>query len=76
MMDLERFNKLMVAFNQRHHSLTTDGYYDIHVASTHGLSYVKLRHFNGNIVSLCADFYDYTLTQRTQGKIVHKEIIR
>lgn len=75
-MDKERSSRLMVAFNQRHHSLTTDGYYDIHTATTHGLHYVKMRHFNGNVVSLCADFYDYILTQRTQGKVVHTEVIR
>lgn len=75
-MDFERYRRLMVAFNQRHHSLATDGYYDIHTATTHGLHYVKMRHFNGGVISLCADFYDYVLTQRTQGKIVHKEIIQ
>lgn len=75
-MDIERYRRLMVAFNERHHSLTTDGYYDIHVATTHRLHYVKMRHFNGGVISLCADFYDYSLTQRTQGKVVHTEIIR
>lgn len=75
-MDLERYRRLMVAFNQRHHSLTTDGYYDICASYTTDFHYVKMRHFNGNVISLCADFYDYILTQRTQGKVVHTEVIR
>lgn len=76
MMDLERYRRLMVAFNERHHSLTTDGYYDIYTATTHDLHYVKMRHLNGGVISLCADYYDFTLTQSTQGKVVHTEIIQ
>lgn len=75
-MDKARYSRLMVAFNERHHSLTTDGYYDIHTAYTHEMCYVKMRHFNGGVISLCADYYDYSLTQRTQGKVVHTEIIQ
>lgn len=76
MMDKGRYSRLMVAFNERHHSLTTDGYYDIHTAYTHEMHYVKMRHFNGGVISLCADYYDFTLTQRSQGKVVHTEIIQ
>lgn len=66
----------MVAFNERHHSLITDGYYDINTAITYGFYYVKMRHFNGGIISLTADTKDYSLTQRTRGKVVHTEIIQ
>ena len=76
MMDISRYSRLMVAFNERHHSLLYDGYDDIYESFTHVLYYVKMRHFNGGIISLCADFYDYTLTQRTNGKIVHTEVIQ
>lgn len=74
-MGKERYSRLMVAFNERHHSLLYDGYDDIYETCTPVFYYVKMRHFNGNVISLCADFHDYTLTQRTQGKIVHKEIV-
>jgi len=75
-MDKARYSRLMVAFSERHHSLTTDGYYDIYTVNTHGLHYVKMRHFNGGIITLTADIFDYSLTQRTQGKVVHAEIIQ
>lgn len=75
-MDKARCLRLVVAFNQRHHSLTTDGYYDIYTFNTRGLHYAKMRHVNGGIISLCAEFSDYSLTQRTQGKVVHTEIIQ
>ena len=75
-MDKGRYSRLMVAFNERHHSLTTDGYYDVSVCHTACFNYVKMRHFNGGIISLTADIRDYSLTQRTQGKVVHTEIIQ
>ena len=75
-MDKDRWSRLMVALNERHHSLITDGYYDIYTFTTRGLHYVKMRHVNGGIISLCADYSDYSLTQRTQGKPVHTEIIQ
>lgn len=75
-MDIIRYSRLMVAFNQRHHSLITDGYYDIHLTNANGFHYVKMRHFNGGVISLTADTKDYSLTQRTQGKVVHTEIIQ
>lgn len=75
-MDKDRYSRLMVAFKQRHHSLIADGYYDVYVSFSAVFHYVKMRHFNGGIISLTADFKDYSLTQRTKGKIVHTEIIR
>lgn len=76
MMDYSRYYRLMVAFDERHHSLLTDGYYDICASYTVNFHYVKMRHFNGGLISLSADFKDYTLTQRTQRKIVHTEVIQ
>lgn len=75
-MDISRYSRLMVAFNERHHSLLTDGYYDICASYTADFHYVKMRHFNGGVISLTADTKDYSLTQRTQGKVVHTEIIQ
>lgn len=74
-MDKGRLQKVLVAFNERHQSLIKDGYRDLHTSSSHYNSYVKMSHSNGNIVFLVAYFKTYTITQRTNGKLVHEETI-
>lgn len=66
-------NKLMVAFLERHHSLLQDGYRDVIISDTYGVHYCKMRHANGNYVSLTAYPDDNVLVQRSNGVIVHEE---
>lgn len=67
------FHKLEVAFNERHHSLLQDGYRDIIDTSNKEFRYIKLRHANGNYVSIVAYYRDGYLVQRTNGVITHDE---
>lgn len=74
-MDKGRLRKVLVAFNERHQSLIKDGYRDLHSSASLFNSYVKMSHRNGNIVFLVAYYKTYTITQRTNGKLVHEETI-
>ena len=67
------FHKLKVALDERHRSLIQDGYRDIFVTSNNEFEYIKLRHSNGNYVSLIANYSDCYLVQRTNGVITHDE---
>lgn len=66
-------HKLRVALDERHHSLIQDGYRDIIITSNNEFEYIKLRHSNGNYVSLIAYNRDGYLVQRTNGVITHDE---
>ena len=70
---MDYFHKLEVAFNERHHSLIQDGYRDIIDTSNKDFRYIKLRHANGNYVSIIAYYRDGYLVQRTNGVITHDE---
>ena len=60
---MNRLQRLMVVFNERHHSLIKDGY----------LVYCKMYHSNGNYISLTAYTDIYEIVQRTNGVITHEE---
>lgn len=70
---MDYFHKLQVAFNERHHSLLKDGYHDVIDTSNKEFRYIKLRHANGNYVSIIAYYRDGYLVQRTNGIITHDE---
>ena len=70
---MDYFHKLKVAFDERHHSLLKDGYRDIIDTSNKEFRYIKLRHANGNYVSIVAYYRDGYLVQRTNGVITHDE---
>lgn len=74
-MDKGRLRKVLVAFNERHQSLIKDGYRDLYSSASLFNYYVKMSHRNGNIVFLVAYYKTYTITQRTNGKLVHEETI-
>ena len=63
--------KLLVAFHERHQSLKGDGYKDYTSTSTSWFHYIKMRHSNGNYVSLLANYEECSLTQRTNGKVTY-----
>lgn len=70
---MNRLQKLVVTFNERHHSLIKDGYVDVVSTDCSGIRYVKMYHPNGNYVSLTAYYHDYSIVQRTNGIITHDE---
>ena len=65
--------KLLAALKERCQSLVKDGYTIIYSANGIGWVYYKLRHTNGNYVSLHAMLEYNRLVQRTNGLIVHDE---
>lgn len=70
---MDYFHKLKVVLDERHQSLIKDGYRDIIDTSNKEFRYIKLRHANGNYVSIIAYFRDGYLVQRTNGIITHDE---
>lgn len=65
--------KLVVAFDERRHSLMKDGYNIITSSYTDKFMYNKFRHVNGNYISIVAYIDDGRIVQRTNGKVVHDE---
>ncbi len=70
---MTRLQRLVVAFNERHHSLVTDGYLDSFSTDLLNGKYIRMAHANGNSVSLAIYYDDYRIIQRTNGKVVHDE---
>ena len=75
-MIMTNVQKLVVAFDERRHSLMQDGYNIITSTYTDEFMYNKFRHSNGNYVSIIAYRDDCRLIQRTNGKVVHDEKVR
>lgn len=73
---MNRIQRLMVAFNERHHSLIKDGYLDVINTNRNGVVYCKMYHTNGNYVSITAYTDIYEIVQRTNGVISHEETVR
>lgn len=69
-------DKLVVAFDERRHSLMQDGYNVITSTYTDKFMYNKFRHSNGNYISIIAYIDDGRIVQRTNGKVVHDEKVR
>lgn len=65
--------KLVVAFDERRHSLMQDGYNIINSTYTDKFMYNKFHHSNGNYVSIIAYIDDCRIVQRTNGIVVHDE---
>lgn len=72
-MIMTNIDKLVVAFDERRHSLMQDGYNIITSTYTDKFMYNKFRHSNGNYVSIIAYIDDCSIVQRTNGKVVHNE---
>lgn len=72
---MTNLQKLLVTFYERHQSLLQDGYTDVTAANLKDSRFICMRHRNGNYISLCADYRDSTIIQRTNGRIVHKDAV-
>lgn len=72
-MIMTNVDKLVVAFDERRHSLMQDGYNIITSTYTDKFMYNKFRHSNGNYVSIIAYIDDCSIVQLTNGKVVHNE---
>lgn len=73
---MANITKLVVAFDERRHSLMKDGYNIVTSTYTDKFMYNKFRHTNGNYVSIIAHIDDCSIIQRTNGRIVHYEKVR
>lgn len=67
--------QLLVALYERHQSLLQDGYTDISNTNLQDSCFIRMRHRNGNYISLCANYRDFSIIQRTNGLIVHKHAV-
>lgn len=60
-------------YQQRRDDLLSEGYTMIFEHTDFVGVFSKLRHRNGNIVIITCDYERRTITQKTNGKIVHSE---
>lgn len=65
--------KCLVALSERVQGFLDDGYQTIFDYHDNNLTYWKLRHRNGNIISIKLDLVDGILTQCTNGNQTHTE---
>lgn len=65
--------KCLVALSERIQGFLDDGYQTIFDYHDNNLTYWKLRHRNGNIISIKLDLVDGIITQCTNGKQTHTE---
>ena len=72
-MIMTNVDKLVVAFDERRHSLMKDGYNIITSTYTNRCMYNKFRQSSGKDVSSSAYINDCSIVQRTNGKVVHNE---
>lgn len=60
-------------YQQRRDDLLSEGYTMIFEHTDFVGVFSKLRHSNGNIIIITCDYERRTITQKTNGKIVHTE---
>lgn len=60
-------------YQQRRDDLLSEGYTMIFEHTDFVGVFSKLRHRNGNIVIITCDYERRTITQKTNGKVVHSE---
>lgn len=60
-------------YQQRRNDLLSEGYTIMFEHTDFVGVFSKLRHRNGNIVIITCDYERRTITQKTNGKIVHSE---
>lgn len=69
----DNYLKGLVRLAERTQGFLEDGYFIMFQTKSKTDCYVKLRHPNGNIVSLSYNAIDGNLTQRTNGRETHQE---
>lgn len=65
--------KCLVALSERIQGFLDDGYQIIFDYQDNYMTYWKLRHRNGNIISIKLNMVDGIITQCTNGKQTHTE---
>lgn len=73
MVNFDSKMKCLVALSERIQGFLDDGYQTIFDYHDDNLTYWKLRHRNGNIISIKLNLVDGIITQCTNGKQTHTE---
>lgn len=76
MADVRRYRKGLALLAERVQALLGDGYHVLYQFKSDELAMVSLRHHNGNRITLKFTTNDYTITQRTNNIITHRETVR
>ena len=62
-------------YQQRRDDLISEGYNILFEHTDFVGVFTKMRHRNGNIVIITCDYERRTITQKTNGKVVHSETL-
>ena len=73
MVNFDSKMKCLVALSERIQGFLDDGYQTIFDYHDNYMTYWKLRHRNGNIISIKLNLIDGIITQCTNGKQTHTE---
>lgn len=75
MTDLITRAEIGTKYQQRRDDLLSEGYNILFEHTDFVGVFTKLRHRNGNIVVITCDYERRTITQKTNGKVVHSETL-
>ena len=75
MTDLITRAEIGTKYQQRRDDLISEGYNVLFEHTDFVGVFTKLRHRNGNIVIITCDYERRTITQKTNGKVVHTETL-
>lgn len=75
MTDLITRAEIGTKYQQRRDDLISEGYCVLFEHTDFVGVFTKLRHRNGNIVIITCDYERRTITQKTNGKVVHTETL-
>ena len=75
MTDLITRAEIGTKYQQRRDDLLSEGYNILFEHTDFVGVFTKLRHRNGNIVVITCDYERRTITQKTNGKVVHTETL-
>ena len=73
MTDLITRAEIGTKYQQRRDDLISEGYNILFEHTDQFGVFTKMRHRNGNIVIITCDYERRTITQKTNGKVVHSE---
>ena len=76
MTDLITRAEIGTKYQQRRDDLLSEGYNVLFEHTDFVGVFTKLRHRNGNIVIITCDYEQRTITQKTNGRVVHTETLR
>lgn len=75
MIDLITRAEIGTKYQHRRDDLLSEGYAIMFEHTDQFGVFTKLRHRNGNIVIITCDYERRTITQKTNGKVVHSETL-